>query len=231
MLTLMPDLPDVFLPRKESGTTSSYTYDATSDVTFSGIVDTIVSATFAASPGGEIVPSMLSVSGALVTVWLTGGVAGRNYVESLFLTTLGGRTVEVLLGQVCDAVLSQTPLTPPANPGFGTAITWTTGASVMAQSFPMIATGLLSAGTNQATAAALPGQSNVATGGISGGGFVLPTIIAGTISFTNAWTSDILIYPPGSAWIMAFGPSAPVFVSPSQTVEFMTSSSGTQWYI
>lgn len=124
----LPVIPSQFLPAKEPETTRDYTYDASGDD-----LSVLVGAAFSTKPSGagELTALSLSLVGDVVTVWLTGGVAGRNYIHKLLLTDSDGRTQEVLLGQVCDAVLSQQPIPPPApSPGFGTVITTTLAYSL-----------------------------------------------------------------------------------------------------
>jgi hypothetical protein len=89
--------------------------------------DTIVALSIRVSPAGvgEVTLSRLGLtSPALVTVWLTGGVAGRSYLYELVITTQQIRALPILIGQVCAPVLPQCPIPPPPYPGFGAAITW-----------------------------------------------------------------------------------------------------------
>lgn len=126
----MPDLPTEFWPEITLGETATFTYDATADVTNNGVVDPIVSATFATMPSGagELVASSLTVASAngvwLLTVKLSGGVAGRTYTHKLTFTTQGGQVLPILIGQVCNPVLAVPPIAPAPSPFFGTPTNW-----------------------------------------------------------------------------------------------------------
>jgi hypothetical protein len=126
----MPDLPDEYWPNIQVGETADFSYDATADITANGGVDPIVSASIATKPSGtgELAPQAISVTSTngdwLVTVKLSGGVAGRDYIHQLILTTQGGDTLPILIGQVCSSVLAVPPVPPPPSPSFGTAVNW-----------------------------------------------------------------------------------------------------------
>ena len=83
--------------------------------------EVITGASLAISPGGELIPSALSVSGGAIGVWLSGGVPGRQYNVAITATT-ASRTYEWLIGIVCDPALATWPLPDPVTPGFGTPI-------------------------------------------------------------------------------------------------------------
>lgn len=126
-----PDLPDLFWPNIEVGETADFTYDCYADVVIAGVVDPVVSATFATNPSGtgEVIASDLTVTvvgkSINVTVWLSGAtVSGRTYIHRLTITTLQGRTLVFLIGQVVDPVLETIPVQPALIPAFGTAIAW-----------------------------------------------------------------------------------------------------------
>lgn len=135
----MPDIPSEFWPDVQVGETATFTYDATALVTdrVTGDVDPIVSAQISTMPSGtgELAPLSLTVAlvGAvwLVTAEMSGGVAGRDYINQIILTTEGGLVLPVLIGQVCSAVLRAFPdIPPPPSPFFGTPVTWTAPSSV-----------------------------------------------------------------------------------------------------
>ena len=93
-----------------------------------GAPDPLVSLTLAVAPSGagEMVVSQLSVdhTGLLVTFWLAGGVAGRNYILNLVATTAAGRVYQWLLSVAIDATLASYPPPAPPSPGFGAAVLW-----------------------------------------------------------------------------------------------------------
>jgi hypothetical protein len=211
-------------PVHEPAEVADYTLDVSADLgteTLSG-----VSVTVTPSGTGELTPSALSVTGALITVWLSGGVAGRQYVVSITATTLGGRTYQWPVRVTVDTTLATWPLAAPPSTGPGTPVAWGGAVAVIAPLNAVVAT-VLSAGTNQATATVLSGLTNIATGGVTSGGLLLPSITSGTIRVVNVWTSDVRVYAPGSAVI---GSSAYVVVSPGVGVDFTTVSAATQWY-
>lgn len=128
----MPDLPDGYWPNVEIGTVANYTYDATNDITTHGTVDPIVSASISTLPSGvgELSATALSVvvgndQHTYITAVLSGAtVAGRTYIHNVSFTTASGLTLPVLIGQVCDPVLAQVPLSPSPTPGFGPPVLW-----------------------------------------------------------------------------------------------------------
>lgn len=114
-----------FVPQSEY---ADFSYDATEDV----LGDPIVGLSMVVSPSGpgEVMMSRLQLMNtplgapALVVVWITGGVAGRDYAYELTMRTAAGRNLVVLIGQKCLPVLAQYPLIPPPSPNFGTPVTW-----------------------------------------------------------------------------------------------------------
>ena len=95
-----------------------------------------------------------------------------------------------------------------------------------------IATNLNGSGTTQDTATPISVANNVASGGVIGGGFILPASTAAglVVTFTNYWSGDQLVYPPDGAQINTFGVNVPVLVAPGDTVSFSTSAPISQWY-
>lgn len=115
----MPVVPDEFFPNKEPDENANFVFDANKSVGS----DSIVAASFATMPGGEIIPSRLSVTQNYVTVWLAGGVPGRDYIHSLTMTLTSGNVLAIYIGQVCYPI-SATPVPVPQNPGFGHPVFW-----------------------------------------------------------------------------------------------------------
>lgn len=131
----MPILPDEFWPNAEVGGKAIYSFDATTTITSSdGVVDPVASVSFSTRPSGmgelsalSVIVVIVVVDGAnrtFVNVVLSGGVASRNYIHQLVITTQGGQILPVLIGQVCDPVLAIPPVPPPPSPVFGTAVNW-----------------------------------------------------------------------------------------------------------
>lgn len=136
---MLPITPDVWWPNLEAPLeVRDFSYDATADITFSGVVDPIVSVTFSANPSGsgEVVPTLVSQYANVVTAWLSGGVPGRVYKHQMVLTTASGRVIPVYIGQVCDPLLATFPVAPAPVAAFGTPIMWA-GTSMFDFSTPI----------------------------------------------------------------------------------------------
>jgi hypothetical protein len=137
----MPDLPSQYWPNAEVGGSGFYIFDATATVTFNGVLDPIVGASISTRPSGtgELAPSSVSVTTSdgeiYITVLLSGGVASRNYIHQLVITTQSGQTIPVLIGQVCDPVLAIPPVPPAPSPAFGTAVAWNSSVPIMILTF------------------------------------------------------------------------------------------------
>lgn len=122
----MPMPPEEFWAVKQPDEFANFVYDATDDITNSGIVDHIVAATIATQPSGagEITSSLLSVHLNYIQVWLAGGVPGRVYTHKVTFTCQSGVILEVYIGQVCDPLLAASPIPPAPSPGFGPILNW-----------------------------------------------------------------------------------------------------------
>ena len=62
--------------------------------------------------------------GALLTVWLSGGVASRTYLIMILAGTAQGREFEYLVNLLISAVTAPYPVTDPPNLGYSTPIVW-----------------------------------------------------------------------------------------------------------
>lgn len=126
----MPVLPNQYWPNAEVGGAGFYIFDATPTVTFNGVLDPVIAASISTRPSGtgELTPGSISVTTFMeeiyITILLSGGVASRNYIHQLILTTQSGQIIPVLIGQVCDAVLAIPPIPPAPSPWFGTSVAW-----------------------------------------------------------------------------------------------------------
>jgi hypothetical protein len=92
----------------------------------------------------------------------------------------------------------------------------------------LILVGLIATGTNQATALAFSGQTNVFGGGAAGAGGKLPANFPGTIVCVNATLLDKFVYPPLGGHIGSAAVNVPVIVSPGERVTF-DSVDGLAW--
>lgn len=135
----MPAGPKYRWPTKEPDEDADWTYDATPNLTHprTGAVDSIVSATLAAQPSGagELSVSRLSIddTGHFITVWLSGGVPGREYLVNIEIVTAGGRTYQIPIGIQVDPFFATWPLVPVPNPGYGTELTWSSTDGVLSR--------------------------------------------------------------------------------------------------
>jgi hypothetical protein len=91
-----------------------------------GVPDTIIAVSLSIAPSGtgELQASSLSVTSTVVTMWLAGGVAGREYTVQLVITTAEGRSLTTLITLPMDPTLATYPAIDPPSDGFGTALNW-----------------------------------------------------------------------------------------------------------
>lgn len=113
--------PALSWPVKEPDAYLDYSYDATADLASDELVS--VSVSVAPSGTGEMVPASVSFTLGVVTVWLSGGVGGRNYVVKIDGTCVSGRVFEWVIGIQVDPLFATNPVAEPASTGFGTAVT------------------------------------------------------------------------------------------------------------
>ncbi len=115
--------PDVTWPMKEPGSYLDFSYNAAPDLSLGPDTLTSIAVSIKPSGAGELTAVSASFSGAMITVWLGGGVAGRSYVVKIDGTCASGRVFEWTAGIVCDPVLASYPLAAPASADFGTPVT------------------------------------------------------------------------------------------------------------
>jgi hypothetical protein len=207
-----------------------YSLDVTAQLADVG--DTIAYATISVSPSGtgELAVGALNVLGNVITAWLSGGVAGRNYLVRIEITTNAARTFQWMIGLLMDPELAGYPLAVPPSLGFGPLTTWNSEA-IVTPPFTLVAGNLVATGTNQATAYPIAALTDVFVSVPSGTAAILPAnLISGTIKVINASSSDLPIFPPLGAQINTSGVNVPVIVSPSQLISFVTQLPASQWY-
>jgi hypothetical protein len=109
-------------PVSEPDDVLDYNLDLTAALADVG--DTLASATVAVAPSGtgELTPSRLTISGNVITVWLSNGVAGRVYVVQVNAITAAGREFSFYVSLPISLDTAITPPSPPPSTGFGTAI-------------------------------------------------------------------------------------------------------------
>jgi hypothetical protein len=195
--------------------------------------DAVATATLSLAPSGsgEMQAINLMIYGYTLVVQLTGGVPGRVYRALLTINGSSGRIWQEIIN---IRVSSQTALAWPAPtapvPGFGTPISWTSGAVIFGP-VALVATGLVGVGNSQSSALPLLAVTNIIASAV--GCFILPTmIVSGTIVVQNDDPAlGATIYPPIGAQINALGVNAPYVVSDNyKRISFSTNSPATQWY-
>ena len=202
--------------------------------------DSVAVASLAIEPSGtgERQAIDLSINGYTLTAQFTGGVPGRVYRNQITITGVSGRVWQWVISQVVSTAAALPPVcpVPPALvPGFGTAITWSSGATVFGPAIAAVATGLIGTGTTQATALSLMAATNFIASAPAETGFVLPEIlVSGTIVVQNDDPShSATIYPPVGAQIQYAGTTMPMNtpfdIDPNGSANFSTNSAGTLW--
>lgn len=232
-LAAVGPLSALWWPSALPGTNRVYSFDLDDAAQ---VDDAPAIAAFAISPSGdgELQATDLSVVGYQLLVQLTGGQPGREYHTAVTVTGLSGRIYQYEISiLVSDSLLIAPPCAPPPPvPGFGTVISWTSGATVLGPAIAAVQAGLTGTGTNQATALLLTAQTNVASSVPTGTGFILSgEIISGTIVFQNDDTANTAaVYPPLGARINGLAVNAPFIVGFfGARISFSTQSATTQW--
>ena len=109
-------------PTKDPGSTRTYALDVSYD-----IINTIISSVSAAvtpSGVGEMTINGLMVSGDIIELSLTGGVAGRSYMIKVDITPFGALPVEYVCWIYIDRTLALWPVKDPDLAYFGAPVTW-----------------------------------------------------------------------------------------------------------
>lgn len=128
----MPRGPPHRWPKKEPDEDLDYTWDVEKVLRdrCAGAVDPLVSITLAVKPSGtgEMSYSRLSVNdtGFRVSVWLAGGVPGRDYTVNIKAVSQAGRKYQWPIGVEIDRFFAPSWPPPPAPcPEYGSELTWT----------------------------------------------------------------------------------------------------------
>lgn len=96
--------------------------------------DILNSASISVAPSGddEMVCTRVVAAGGLITAWLGGGVAGRDYTIKLLIRTLCGRYSEWLIGLTVLRPLTAQPLPDsPQCDDFGVPVIWYAATPLM----------------------------------------------------------------------------------------------------
>ena len=111
-------------PVAQSAETLDYFLDA-SAVLPDGDFVVFVAASARPSGAGELSVVSTSATSTVITVTLSGGVAGRTYSVRVDASTAAGREYSWIVGLPVSASCVGTPFTLPPDPGFGLTVTWT----------------------------------------------------------------------------------------------------------
>jgi len=218
-------------------TNLDYAANICAELMASGDAVATVALSLQPSGEGEMQALDLSVTGDLVVVQLAGGQPWREYLAQVIVTGVSGRVWPSYVNIICKgggALFGSAP--PPPVAGYGTPITWASGATVFGPAITAVATGLVGTGTNQGTALPLPAQTNIFSSAPAGTGSILNgSIVSGTIVVQNDdLANNLLIYPPVDAVIVAGGVAlavnTPFVLGPQGAkISFATQSPATQW--
>ena len=113
--------PGLTWPMKETFEGLDYSIDAAYKIDAG---DTITGISVSVKPSGELIPERVSLSGTLITTWLSGGIAGRSYIVQIVMNTAAGRTPGMEIAIPVNPALADWPLADPINPGWGDAVIW-----------------------------------------------------------------------------------------------------------
>jgi hypothetical protein len=89
--------------------------------------DTITGANICMAPSTPTLdaqPLFMQVTGGVVTVWIAGGVPGRDSLVQVEVETSGNRVHEFLVSLLISRTAAAYPLVAPLNLGYGTPVYW-----------------------------------------------------------------------------------------------------------
>lgn len=113
-------------PAAEPSEVADYYLDVTQPL--SDIADSINNVVVDLKPSGagEMLPTLVTVTGSVIGIWLSGGVPSRHYTVRIVAFTVGGRALEWLIKISVrrQLALLDGPILPPLNPGFCSPISW-----------------------------------------------------------------------------------------------------------
>jgi hypothetical protein len=182
-----------------------------------------VSASIAPSGTGELTAVAVSVFAQTLSLTLSGGQPRQIYIVQFVVTMTDGSIYQPTVNIAMRPILpTDYPQVPPS-PGFGTAITWSTGA------MGSVAYGLTATGTDQASALPLPAVTSIFTDVPDGTGAVLVATSGGNLVVVNSTDTTLSVYPNVGAQINALGVNQPFVVAAGARIVFSTQDYTTQW--
>jgi hypothetical protein len=118
---ITPSLPP--WPVKQPEDELDYSLDFTALLDDVGDYIASASVSMAPSGGSDAQPTLLSIYGNLVTVWIGGGVAGRTSMATIGVQTTMGRTFEMFVNIQVSLLSATWPLPAPSSTGPGPVTT------------------------------------------------------------------------------------------------------------
>jgi hypothetical protein len=204
------------------------------NVAYANVADNI---NVAAGSGNNFLIFANAATGNIAEVTSTGLIANLSN-NSITATTFVG----ALSGAATSATTAGTAgtVTTNAQPNItsvGTLTSMTSsgnvqGANLITTGYQIrsVGTGIIAAGSTQATATAITKGMNIVSTVTSGAnGVVLPTAVAGMVlTITNTTANSLLVYPAAGAQINSLGANIS-FSQSTTTIQFIAPAT-TQWY-
>jgi hypothetical protein len=196
------------------------------------VEDTIFSVSVAVSPSGagELTLQNIAVNGGVITVWTSGGVPGRDYLFRVDGTTVAGLTFGFPVNLRIDPMLAANPLPAPPSLGFGSAITWSEGQTMLPFALQLPATTVMATGTTQLTACVTTLSDVLINAAQAAGAGVLlaqaATFNGAQPSYTNESGVPVQLWPYFGDTIGSADVSGSVTIQNHQTARFRVANSG-----
>lgn len=99
-----------------------YALDASAALIDVGDAISVASACVAPYGTGELSINSISFYGDVITIWVSGGVAGRMYTVNINVTTTAARDFSWYIRLPMSSELASYPLSTPPSPGYSTPI-------------------------------------------------------------------------------------------------------------
>ena len=218
-------------PCAQPGEDLDYSLDMTAVLSDVG-GDTISAVTAELSPSGSGEASLidLGVMGAVVSLQISGGVAGRVYLADVAVTCSIGRAFVYTPQLPMSEALFAFPPSPPPSTGFGTSITWTPEGVVFGSSFIPVASGLVASGTTPSQGITIGAWASVFSVVGAGSYCNLPSgNFSGQFLIVNDGLNSLFVQPPTGAQINGLGANVAFSLPSGTNAVFVTSAPSVQW--
>ncbi len=154
--------------------------------------DSLLSVAWSAT-GGLLIAN-LWVTGGVVTAWLSGFIVGATHLVKCEFTTVGGRTIELVVRVRVSSLLAAAPVAPSLS--FGTPVIWNGGG--------MPGVNVAAAGATQATATVLAQAECIVVAAPAGSGVILNA----AVGWHRVWPragANFFAYPSAGTGIEKLG--------------------------